>query len=145
VITLPRTLLEETFSLLRDCGRGETECQVFWLAPIADPQTITDVAIPHHSASPYGVEVDDASLNALWLSLGDRHLSIRAQVHTHKGRAFHSPTDDAWPVVHTAGFISLVIPRFALGPIGLCNTFAAVIDGTGHWQPADPTSVIRVR
>jgi hypothetical protein len=38
---------------------------------------------------------------------------LRAQVHTHRGAAFHSPTDDRFPIVGEAGFTSLVIPHHA--------------------------------
>ena len=56
------------------------------------------------------------------------------QVHTHPGAAFHSPTDDAWPIVHLEGFLSLVLPDFGLGPVGLARSYLAEMgcDGDFH-------------
>ena len=61
-------------------------------------------------------------------------MSVRVQVHTHAGEAFHSATDDKWPVVATPGFISLVIPNFAMGPIGFDGTFLAELRVEGFKQ-----------
>jgi hypothetical protein len=40
-----------------------------------------------------------------------------AQLHTHPGAAFHSGTDDEFPIVRTPGFLSIVLPEF--GKYGL--------------------------
>lgn len=40
---------------------------------------------------------------------------MKAQVHTHPGDAYHSATDDRWPIVSQAGFLSIVVPFFAAG------------------------------
>jgi hypothetical protein len=56
------------------------------------------------------------------------------QVHTHPGAAYHSTTDDAFPLIHSPGFLSLVIPRFAQGPIGFGDAFLAEIQPDGGWR-----------
>ena len=77
--------------------------------------------------------MDHTWLNKFWLELADREMGIRVQIHTHPGAAFHSLTDDAFPIIHTPGFLSLVIPNFAMGPVGLSNAFLAEIQSDGHW------------
>jgi hypothetical protein len=61
-------------------------------------------------------------------------MGIRVQVHTHPYEAFHSPTDDAFPILHKAGFLSLVIPNFAQGPVGFRDAYLTQILPDGSWK-----------
>jgi hypothetical protein len=56
------------------------------------------------------------------------------QVHTHQKRAFHSPSDDAFPIIHTPGFLSLVIPNFAMGSVGFDDAYLTEITTGGSWR-----------
>jgi hypothetical protein len=78
--------------------------------------------------------VDDVWLNSFWMELGAAGAGIRVQVHTHPGAAYHSATDDEFPVIHTPGFLSLVIPNFALGDISFDGAFLAQRDERGCWR-----------
>jgi hypothetical protein len=89
---------------------------------------------PRHAAHRAGFVLDDHWLNEFWFTLARENLGIRIQVHTHPGEAFHSSTDDAYPTIHTAGFLSLVIPNFALGPVGFEDAYLTEITGDGGWQ-----------
>lgn len=80
--------------------------------------------------------MDSEWLNAFWQELTKTRSGIRVQVHTHPGRAFHSPTDDAWPIVHTPGFLSFVIPDFANGPASFAGAYLAQLRGDGCWEQA---------
>lgn len=131
---LPRDILRRTFEHFRACGEGRRECQALWLSPWASPATITEVVHPEHEAHIGGFVLDDRWLNDFWLRLARDSLGIRIQVHTHPGEAFHSPTDDAYPIIHTPGFLSLVVPRFALGPIGFERAFLTEIQDDGRWR-----------
>ena len=62
------------------------------------------------------------------------------QVHTHPGRAFHSATDDRFPIVHLPGFLSLVIPNFGLGPVTFDGAYLAELTETGDWKKVPVTS-----
>lgn len=44
---------------------------------------------------------------------------LLGQMHTHPGEAFHSETDDAFPLVSLPGAFSVVVPYFARSPIKL--------------------------
>ena len=135
-------ILDETFAHFRCCGCGRRECQVLWVSPWDAPDTITMVIHPRHEAHIGGFLIDDRWLNNFWFALAQEHLGIRFQVHTHPGEAFHSSTDDEFPIIHTAGFLSLVIPKFALGPIGFEGAYLTEIQEDGRWSEAPITERI---
>jgi len=91
-----------------------------------------------------GFVLDDRWLHAFWLKLASTESGIRVQVHTHPGAAFHSSTDDEYPIVHTPGFLSLVIPNFGLGSVGFSGAYLTEIGAGGEWHEAKPTNRIRV-
>jgi hypothetical protein len=142
--TLPLLLLKETFAHFRDCGRGRRECQSLWLSPWDTPGTITRVVHPKHRSHVGGYVVDDAWLNAFWVELAEINMGVRVQVHTHPAEAFHSASDDAFPIIHRAGFLSLVIPNFATGPVGFDDAYLTEIQGDGSWKEVPVTSRLRV-
>lgn len=144
-LTLPARMLTQTFKQLRACGKGARECQVLWTGPWHSPGLVTEVVHPKHRARGDGFVLDDRWLTTFWAELAVRNYGIRAQVHTHPQRAFHSETDDAWPIIHTTGFFSLVIPNFALGPIGFNNAYLAELNCDGRFIAVDPMSRITIR
>lgn len=131
---LERKLLEDTFKHFRACGCGHAECQVLWLSSWTQPEIITKVVHPKHTSHIDGYAVDDTWLNAFWVELGDTNTGIRAQVHTHPREAFHSPSDDEYPIIHKPGFLSLVIPNFGLGPVGFKDAYLTEIQADGGWR-----------
>jgi hypothetical protein len=126
-------LLARTFADFRECGRGRCECQVIWTSSWANPAVIREVVHPRHRAHVGGFEVDSAWLNAFWLRLAALKEGIRIQVHTHPGAAYHSSIDDRFPIIHSAGFLSLVIPNFACGVVGFEDAFLTEIQPDGSW------------
>lgn len=133
-LRLPEALLAETFAALRHCGAGRRECQVLWVGPWSRPDRLTELVHPRHSASAVGFQMDENWLNRFWLDLAARDQGVRVQIHTHPGAAYHSSIDDAFPLVRTPGFLSLVIPRFAQGPVGLEEAYLTRIEPDGSWR-----------
>lgn len=91
--------------------------------------------------SPFGYEIDRNWLTELWKRLAASQRSIKVQIHTHPGQAFHSSTDDKWPIVAQAGFMSIVIPDFATGEPNLDLSWIGSLQENGTWRrlhsPAD--------
>jgi len=137
VYRVSREQLARTFALLRQCGAGKRECQVLWASPWAQPEAITSVIHPEHRSTAVSVDVDSNWLTAFWGKLAQEKAGVRVQIHTHPGAAFHSGIDDDWPIVQTPRFLSLVIPRFALGDIGFDGAYLAELDDNGIWQHVD--------
>lgn len=130
---LSQEVLAQAFGHLRRCGGGRRECVVYLTGPLGDSELIDGVVHPRHTAGPGGYDVDSAAIGALWRELLATGRSIRVQVHTHPGRAYHSGRDDAIAIVRTPGFLSLVIPDFATREIGFSGAFLAERTSDGRW------------
>ena len=134
VFRVRQRVLDLTFDHLRSCGRGQKECQLLWTSSWNTPEEITGVVHPKHRAHAGGFDVQSDWLTGFWLELFERNEGIRVQVHTHPREAFHSRTDDAYPVLHTPGFLSLVIPTFAQGEVGFRGAFLAQMGADGRFR-----------
>jgi hypothetical protein len=104
------------------------------LSPWDNPLVLTEVTHPKHWSSRYGLRIESDWINQFWTDLAERGLGVRIQVHTHPSEAFHSATDDAYPLLFDAGFLSLVIPDFAMGPVGFRDAYLTEIQPDGAWQ-----------
>jgi hypothetical protein len=131
---VPATVLKETFDHFRRCGGGRRECQVVWISAWRESALISAAVHPQHAAHGGGFRLDDAWLNDFWQELARKEDGIRVQIHTHPRRAFHSRTDDAYPIIHQPGFLSLVIPDFAMGVVGFERAYLAEIGDDGRWR-----------
>jgi len=137
---IPRRMIDQTFATFRSCGGNQHECQLYWLSPWDNPMILTEVAHPKHCSSRYGLSIESNWIDQFWKDLADRGLGVRIQVHTHPGEAFHSLTDDTYPLLFDIGFLSLVIPDFAMGPVGLRNVYLTEIQPDGSWKQVDINS-----
>jgi hypothetical protein len=127
-------MLEQTFETFRACGAFRHECKAYWVSPWSDPQNLTQVVHPKHRSSMYGLSIDDRWIGEFWTELVDQGLGVRVQIHTHPFEAFHSKTDDDYPLLFDVGYLSLVIPNFAKGPIGFEGAYLAEIQSDGAWK-----------
>lgn len=142
MLRVTSTVLPDSFEILRSCGRGLAECVVYWLGPSGDANLVDEVVHPRHSAHVGGYDVDGAWQNQLWLRLAREDRRLLTQVHTHPAAAYHSQRDDAMAALQTPGFLSLVVPDFALGEISLHGTHLAERAADGSWVSVDPTQKI---
>jgi proteasome lid subunit RPN8/RPN11 len=133
LLRLAKDIVFRTFHELRECGRGECECAVYWTGP-AGEAFVDGVEHPIHKQSPFGYEIDDKWLTDFWKRLAASKRSVKVQVHTHPDHAFHSATDDEWPIVSQVGFVSIVIPHFAVGEPSLDNAWIGRLKVDGKWQ-----------
>ncbi len=145
MLSLAAKVLKRSFEHLRACGAGRTECVVYWIGSRDQPGHVDEVVHPRHTASAAGYDVDPAWIGELWLDLAARGRTVRSQVHTHPGSAFHSGRDDHLPLIHTPGYLSLVIPNFAQGAVGLRGAHLAERSPQGHWIARDPQQLIEVQ
>jgi len=144
-LTIGGGLLRETFATVRECGAGRDECVVYWAGPRTDPSLVDRVFHPAHSAAPGYYEIDAGWLNQIWFELHEHRIAIRVQVHTHGGPAFHSTLDDTFPLLQTAGFLSLVLPRFGKGDVGFDGAYLSQLRAGGGWRQLDPKATFSVQ
>jgi hypothetical protein len=144
MLGIAKEVLGRSFEHLRACGAGREECVVVWTGPLERPGYIDEVVVPRHSASAAHYDIDPTWIGEIWLDLAERRRTIRCQVHTHPNAAYHSSRDDSLALIHTAGYYSLVLPRFATGRIGLADSFLTVRGETGTWRTVDPLSEIEI-
>jgi len=137
-------MIEETFEVFRSCGDNRRECQLYWLSGWDDPLNLVAVAHPRHTSSSCALSIESAWISAFWSDLANRGLGVRIQVHTHPNEAFHSPTDDAYPLLGEVGFLSMVIPDFAMGPVGFGRAYLAEIQANGRWLQVPINERIRI-
>lgn len=133
-LEVPQAVLHDTFAEFRRCGKGRSECQVLWTGPWAGPSQVKTLVHPVHRAHGAGFELDGTWLNVFWQELVKLGSGIRVQVHTHPRDAFHSPIDDAYPIIHTPGFLSLVIPHFGMRTQDLSEAYLTEMTESGGWQ-----------
>lgn len=141
---LRKEVLEQGFEHLRSCGAGRAECVVYLTGPVGEPAVIDGVVHPRHTAGPGGYDLDSTAIAELWRDLVATGRSVRVQVHTHPGPAYHSRRDDALALVHTPGFLSLVIPNFALGAVGFDGAFLARRTHDGCWVGVSPADFLAI-
>lgn len=125
--------LRDTQRLLRERGDVGEEGFVVWVGELASVGLVCDVW-------PVSAEGDGAHAFVSFddvLALGERvHARgwfILAQIHSHPFRAFHSSIDDAHPVSHQEGFLSIVVPNFASG-VPLKGWSVNEHTGSGRWR-----------
>jgi hypothetical protein len=133
-LCIPAHVLDLTFAHFRQCGGGERECQALWTSPWSRVEQIDRVVHPKHVAHAYGFQLDSDWLTSFWNELADTRRGVRVQIHTHPREAFHSKTDDAYPIIHKPGFLSLVMPDFAMGPIGFEQAYLTQLQPDGSWR-----------
>jgi len=143
-LALSRDGLENTFGQLRICGQREKECVLYWVAPASSPGTVSRIVHPDHTAHLGGYDVDSAWVTRFFLELRERKETAVAQVHTHPRFASHSDTDDRFALVPATGFVSLVIPNFADGPVSLADSHLVVMQADGNWMEMPPSAVINI-
>jgi hypothetical protein len=113
-----QSALARTERALRDAGEEGCEMFVLWTGRIEQRiLRVTTVHVPEQQAyrtrDGLLVRVEGEALHRLNAWLYDHKETLAAQVHAHPTQAFHSATDDTYPIVTTLGGLSVVAPDFA--------------------------------
>lgn len=132
-LVMARSLLDATFEQLRSCGDGKRECVAYWCARQDEPDRLHRVVHPVHDAGLAGYSVDSEWVTKFFLDLRQAGETVRVQVHTHTGKASHSATDDQFALAPSQGFLSLVLPDFAFGPVSLDLAHLVEMQADGSW------------
>lgn len=150
---VPATVLSATVRELHAVGGGEREAFVLWGGVVSDDGrevAVTSAVLPAQTASRSAdgllVVVEGDALFAVNKQLYGRGELLVGQVHTHPGVAYHSPTDDGYPLVTLIGALSLVIPDFGRYGIDHQDRWAWYrLRARGVWEQLDPSRSVVIR
>lgn len=143
-----RDVVVRTEEALQRAGNEGYELFVLWSGRVVDQQFV--VVTPHvpkqtsyRLKSGLCVRVEGDELHRLNVWLFDAGEMLGVQVHAHPTDAFHSDTDDAYPIVATLGGLSIVAPDFCSRGLFTDGTASYRLEDKG-WieQHPDVVSVV---
>ena len=148
---VPSDLISRTERELRRAGREGYELFVLWSGTVnGNTIEISTVHVPEQTSYKTKggllIRVEGDALHQLNVWLYEHDQTLAAQVHAHPTDAFHSDTDDAFPIVTELGGLSLVAPHFARRGV-LCKGAAAYRLAAEGWieiPAGELTDVIQV-
>jgi hypothetical protein len=145
---VPQTVIEQTESQLRAAGLTHSECFVLW-SGVQDQDIFHVLAahVPRQTAYRFSdglcVRVEGDELHRLNVWLYEHRQRLAVQVHSHPTEAYHSETDDTYPIVTVRGGLSLVVPDF--GRAGLLGPGVAYYRlGIAGWDQLSPEEAKRL-
>ena len=117
-ILLPKSCAQEAVNFMRYAGRKGLEAVALWAgvregATFRILRTIIPKQLSGSLENGLMYVVEESELHRISLDLFDSRQQLIAQVHSHPGTAYHSDTDDAYPIVTVLGGLSVVVPNFA--------------------------------
>jgi hypothetical protein len=146
---IPTALLQETLQFLRAVGLKGCEGFVLWGGKTLDPETFRfqTAIIPAQRASATKkgllVTVEAEALFEVNKTLHEKGETLGAQVHSHPTDAYHSSTDDHFPLATLLGALSVVIPNFAReAPNDLDDWAWYRLTGYDRWEPPGSDTVV---
>lgn len=138
---------EQTERSLRAAGRDGYELFVLWSGRISgDSFEVMDAHVPRQMSTKTRdgllVRVEGEALHKLNVWLYENEQMLGAQIHAHPRKAFHSETDDTYPIVTVSGGLSFVAADFCKRGL-LHRSSAAYRLTSGGWTEA-PLQIVQV-
>jgi hypothetical protein len=145
VFEIPGDVVRQTRQGLWRAGKDGYEAFVFWSGQLeSEIFRIATAHMPHQTSFKTEdgllVRVDGEALHRLNSWLYEHGEVLAVQVHGHPAAAYHSETDDAFPIVTTLGGLSIVVPHFARDGVFVDGTAVYRLDDRG-WVEIEPDSV----
>ena len=145
---VPKRICVETDRVLREAGLGRNEHFVLWSGVIDKERFLvrtfhSPYQTAYQLASGLCVRVEGDELDRLNRCLYENSERLAVQVHSHPTEAFHSDTDDAFPMVTTLGGLSLVVPDFCRYGVRGPDTALYRLARVG-WEELSPTDARRI-
>lgn len=125
-VRVPLALALKAHDHMSRVGKVGDEGIALW-AGVREGETfhVRETVIPQQRGLRLGsgicATVSGEELHCINVWLYEHGLTLVAQLHSHPTEAYHSETDDAYPIVTTLGCLSLVVPDFAAAPFSLAR------------------------
>ena len=145
---VPAEICDASDEHLREAGHDGNERFILWTGIVRDGRLLVrTMHVPKQTAyrlsSGLCVRVEADELHRLNVWLYEHRERLAIQVHSHPTEAFHSDTDDAYPMVTTRGGLSLVVPDFARYGVRGPDTALYRLSQAG-WQALSPAVTKRI-
>lgn len=146
---VPAEIVTKTERSLQRAGHEGYELFVLWSGTLdGEMFSVHTAHVPKQTSyrldSGLCVRVEGEALHKLNAWLYENEQMLGAQVHAHPADAYHSDTDDTFPIVTTLGGLSLVVPEFCRRGLLLRSAaYRLAVDG---WREVrqGPTDLIGV-
>lgn len=138
-IEVPGQLVQHTINHLRNVGRRGFEGIALWAGMreyehFYVTHSITPAQKLIHNSGHVCVSVGAEELHRLNVWLYENKRMLIAQIHSHPGEAYHSDTDDEFPIATVVGSLSLVVPDFGRNPFSLENCAVYRLNNRARWN-----------
>lgn len=137
-ILVAADLVASSEAAMREAGSAGHELFVLWSGRVDDDAFhVATRHVPrqvsYKTTNGCGVRVDAPALHELNVWLYENGEVLAVQIHSHPTEAYHSQTDDAYPIVTTEGGVSLVVADFCRHGIVAPSTAAYRLE-RGRWS-----------
>lgn len=123
-VTVPRQLANAAQEHMRSVGKRGNEGFALWIGHrVGTAFHVNEALIPEQRGLRFDtgvcVTVSGEEMFRINRYLYQTGRELVAQLHSHPTDAYHSETDDTYPIATTAGAFSLVVPDFAVRQFSL--------------------------
>lgn len=138
-VNLPLQCVMEVYKHLRYMGREHLEGVALLVGRSNDAvfdimATIIPAQNSYQLESGLLYSVPGEELFRINKLLYENQLTLIAQVHSHPGAAYHSDTDDAYPIVTVQGGLSIVVPNFGYDAFDLDDWAVYRLSDRNEWK-----------
>ena len=145
-IVVPRSAIGRSQTCLRAAGKLGNEAIALWVGQWDGSSFhVREALCPRQyavrSCSGCCVVVDHVELFALNRYLDEHAMMIGAQIHSHPRDAYHSDTDDQFPIATVLGSFSVVVPNFATDEVILEQCAVYRLLAAGQWSLIEPSTI----
>jgi hypothetical protein len=148
---VPMDLVDQTLGPLQEAGQHGYEAFVLWGGRLEEQRfEFVSAYFPEQTTS-RGEEgllvyVEGEALFRVNRAFYEHGLILGGQVHSHPTAAYHSDTDDTYPLMTLIGGLSGVVPDFGDGGRDRIGEWAWYrLIGTGEWAPVGDETRITFR
>jgi hypothetical protein len=143
--SVPLGLVDQTLERVQEAGQKGYETFVLWGGTLDDTRhrfQFVSGYVPAQTTTRGEdgllVVVDGDALFQVNRAFYEEGLTLAAQVHSHPTDAYHSETDDAYPLMTLIGGLSGVVPDFGAGGRARLDDWAWYrLTGPGTWAAVD--------
>ena len=130
--------IRETEEAIQAAGKDGYELFVVWSGTRdVDTFTVSKVHAPEQTSYKLDtglcVRIDGSELHRLNVWLYEARQIIGVQIHSHPADAYHSYTDDTYPIATLEGSLSIVLPFFGRDGWGSSDIATYRLE-RGHWR-----------